>query len=282
MTDIKLVATDIDGTLLNSDRSLSVLNEKTLLDLKEQGIDVALVTSRPLKALPESILKTGAVSYAITSNGAIVYDLSKQQIILNEGIGSDVAIPLYRALSDFRAVLSIAVSGNVYTPQASLKNIVVDSEEERQRVIAFFRATRDLLDEKSIDKLLTNSSEIEKIHLNFGPPEDKEAVLNYLKESDYELHITSSDHSNIELSHHKATKLDSLRYLGRSLGLRDNQIMVLGDGENDISMFGISKYSIAMKNASDEVKKYAHHISDFDNDHDGWAKAIHKILSTHF
>lgn len=281
MKTIKLIATDIDGTLLSSDRSISQENFNYIKELDHEGRFVTLVTSRHLKGLPVNVLETNAIRYTITSNGAAIYDHQHEKYIEKVLMDKDRILPLLRQLQDFKAVITVAMFGDIITDNDSLKNIVAKSEEEREEVIRFFNRSRKLLDVESLVNKIKESEGIEKIHLNFGTVSDKDDVIKFLNTlpdfDDY--HITSSYYKNVEISHKNATKLEAVLRLANKIQIANQQILTIGDGENDIEMFKASENSIAMLNASDYVKEHALFVTDYNNDENGWSRYIKKYIA---
>lgn len=280
MKDIRLIATDIDGTLLNNNKTLPDSNLDLIKEMANQNIEVVVVTSRPLQGLPKEVMDKNIIRYSISSNGAVVYDHKLNRVIKNTLLSNKEALDIIETILDSKAIISTALSSGLIGDKYSLNNINVKSEEELKRILDFFYKTRTVLDRSSFITNIKKSEGVEKIHLNLGNIEDKNEVLNLINNTidPHAYYITSSDPLNIEITHAKATKRQGVLNLAKELQINTEQVLAIGDGENDTEMFRISKHAIAMKNAEDSVKEKANHITNFTNDEDGWSKFIKSYI----
>ena len=132
------------------------------------------------------------------------------------------------------------------------------------------------------DLLTDSSAHVENISLMFPSQEERDAAFERIKRirgdaGERLLHVLLPWKTDLEITHVQADKWKSLEDLGRYLGITDEEIMTLGDGDNDRPMLLGAGISVAMGNAPDFVKETADRITG-DNDHDGAAKAIREIL----
>lgn len=276
MNTIKLIATDIDGTLLNNESKIPEENLSFIDELAQDNIYVVLVSSRPLEGLPEDVMGSNHINYSITSNGAVVYDHKNKNVIANNMLEKESALELLKHVRNTKAVLTVATSEGIMTDRSSFVNIVSSSDDEHAKIVKIFEDSRPVYETEAFELIIDNSESIEKIHLNYGTVEDKDEALDYLFSiyGDDEYHITSSYVTNVEITHKDATKYTSVMRLVQELDIDPDQVLTIGDGTNDIEMFKVSKHSVAMLNGDDVVKAKANFVTDVDNDNSGWSKFI--------
>ncbi len=280
MNTIKLIATDIDGTLLNNEGKISKENLEFIDELVQKNIYVVLVSSRPLEGLPEDVLGSNNIKYSISSNGAVVYDHDHNKIIAHNTLEKESALDLLNHVRNTKAVLTVATSDGIMTDRGSFVNIVSTSDEEHAKIVKIFEDSRPVYETEDFESIINNSESIEKIHLNYGTLDDKDEALDYLFSvyGEDEYHITSSYMTNVEITHKDANKYTSVMRLAEELDIDPDHILTIGDGANDIEMFKVSNHSVAMLNGDDVVKAEANFVSDVDNDNNGWSKFISSYL----
>ena len=272
---IKLIALDLDGTLLDSN---GIISNKTCDAIKEaikKGIEIVPATGRNIGLICEEIKVIDGIRYAITSNGAAVIDLREERVIFSNFINSDILKRIIDLIKNYPIVIELYayVDKDVfYNPEKynlnenqihlmSYNHILIDN---------FF----DLIDEsKDINWIKC----VEKINIPFLNEDIKKKVLKSLSNEFDELKITSSGKDNIEINISSANKGNGLEKLVNILGIRLEEVAAIGDNNNDIEMIERSGLGIAMGNAIDEIRNKADYVT-VDNDKNGAAEAIIKIL----
>ncbi|MBO0470040.1 Cof-type HAD-IIB family hydrolase [Enterococcus sp. DIV0242_7C1] len=266
---IKLVAIDLDGTLLDSKKEISSRNKAVLAQAKAAGVKVVLCTGRPLAAI-EGYLETLDLrdngDYSITFNGGLVQKNDTGEIIeknpmpledihVLHGLAETLNVPL-DILSD-GIVLQLPVSKEYTSLYSQLNNLLtfepvelVDLTAERIYNKAVVAIDEDYLDEQ-----------IKKIPSEFY---DK-----------YEVIKTRSN--LLEFMPKGITKAYGISLLAKDLAIEQEEIMTIGDEENDLPMIEYAGLGVAMENAVPRVKELADVITDT-NDNDGVAKAIEKFV----
>ncbi len=269
--DIRLIALDLDGTLLTTDKRLTEKTRAVLSQAASRGIYIVPATGRSVTGLAPEVRGLSFVRYAITVNGAAVWDLKKEIIILRKAFSSEQAREIWRFIGNSEAMLDSCIDGVArMSPDFYGRIEEFMPDEPRRRLV---RATR--VPTAELDSMVTDGAHcVEKFNV-FFPPEkeaERQKLRAELEKFPY-LAITSSLGNNLELNHKDATKGGGLLALADYLGLKRGQTMAFGDGENDISMLTAAGTGVAMGNSPENVKTAADMVT-LDNDNDGVAYAI--------
>lgn len=268
---IKIIAVDLDGTLLSSGNVILHETEKVLRVASESGIKVVLATGRPLSgALPfaQQLGLSGDEQYAIVFNGAVVQSLDGRVLMSQE-----------LNYQDFNNMLRFQ----------RLSHVDVHFETTKY----FLTCDHDLSVQMQINAALTNN--IIKVRNRKDIPQDftfnkvgftsiessdqVDKLWNSLPAWAFDTYdIVRSFDSIIELNALGASKGNALMDLASRLKIDQKDVMVFGDQGNDISMFENPNFKkVAMGNAIEAIKEKADYVTD-DNDHNGIAKAIKKFV----
>lgn len=276
---IKLIALDLDGTLLDSNE---IISNKTCDAIKEaikRGIEIVPATGRNIGLICEEIKVIDGIRYAITSNGAAVIDLREERVIFSNFINSDILKRIIDLIKNYPIVIELYADGHAYVDKDVFDNPEKYNLNENQIHLMSYNHILidnffDLIDEsKDINWIKC----VEKINIPFLNEDIKKKVLKSLSNEFDELKITSSGKDNIEINISSANKGNGLEKLVNILGIRLEEVAAIGDNNNDIEMIERSGLGIAMGNAIDEIKNKADYVT-VDNDKNGAAEAIIKIL----
>lgn len=270
--DIRLIALDLDGTALNSQKRLSERTSAALLQAAEQGIHIVVATGRTFSSLSEEVRQSPVFCCAITSNGAVVNRLPDGKILYHNYLKPQVIEELADIFREERVDAEVCTAGTAYIGQEYYDRIL---RGETRRDIYYVKITRHPVP-SVYDFMLEHKHQIENINLNF--PNDQEKKRWHKKMREYKkVTPTSSFLYNVELGSETASKAHALESMLESCGLTKEQLMVFGDSENDLDMISLAGIGVAMGNAEAEVKNAADLVTD-NNDNDGVAKVIEKLL----
>ena len=276
---IKLIALDLDGTLLDSN---GIISNKTCDAIKEavkRGIEIVPATGRNIGLICEEIKAIDGIRYAITSNGAAVIDIREERVIFSNFINLDILKRIIDLIKNYPIVIELYADGHAYVDKDVFDNPEKYNLNENQ---IHLMAYNHILIDKFFD-LIDESKDInwikcvEKINIPFLNEDIKKKVLKSLSNEFDELKITSSGKDNIEINISSANKGNGLEKLVNILGIRLEEVAAIGDNNNDIEMIERSGLGIAMGNDIDEIKNKAGYVT-VDNDKNGVAEAIIKIL----
>lgn len=273
MSKIKLVAMDLDNTLLDSDKQISKHTEEVLKEAIRQGVYIVPATGRIFKAIPEFLRNIEGVRYALCCNGATVYDQYKDQIIYTNHLAKDVALELFDILEKYHCSYDIYQNGQGYMERRFLEHL--SDYKVTGHIFELIRSTRLPVEDlrKHIEE---NPMGIEKISVFFDDMEERAAAREELTQKNI-ASVSSALDNNIELNQFGCDKGDGLTHLAEYLGLSMNEVMACGDAGNDTMMIKAAGMGVVMKNGKEELKEIADFVTRT-NDEDGVAYAIEKLV----
>lgn len=252
MADIKLIALDLDGTLLDDDHAaIPARNLRALRAAAERGAAVTIASGRAWALLTDVAAQLGVVRYAICSNGAAALDLESGEWLVRQGLPHGQANALFDLLRRRRLPFEVYCSGKNLVERGLLE--LVRSAAVTPEFLATFERHTDVVD--SLDAA-TEELTVEKIHVFHVPPADRPAVLAQAERTG-PLSVACSFRENLELAAQGVTKGAALKALCGKLGLGPSQVMAFGDAGNDLEMLSWAEWSFAMANASPQAKAAA-------------------------
>lgn len=273
MPDIRLIALDLDGTLLNSDKQLTQQNAQALACAAARGIEIVPTTGRFFSGMPEIIRSLPYLHYAITINGAAVYDVRQDADIARAEIPLPLAVEIMRYLDTLPVIYDCYMNNWGWMTRAmQLRADAFAPDEHYLRMIRNLRTPVD--DLKSY--LLETGRDVQKIQLFLTDPALRLTLLRQLGGQFEGLCVSSSVPNNIEINSTDANKGEALRKLAAHLGLDISQTMAIGDGLNDLSMLRAAGIGVAMENACPEAKQAADYVTG-SCDESGVAAAIRRF-----
>ena len=272
---IKLVAIDIDGTLLNSNKELPEENRKTIEAYAKKGIKFAFCTGRVMNEVELISYKLPGVKYAITCNGALVYDISDRNIyklIQGDTLCMEEVRRIYEFVDNLGLdmMFELQADGVVYADKYCVENPDRYGVEYIRELIKKTRVPVDDINKYIYDR----TEDVGKLNIFFPDTDTRNKALECLKELDYD--FAYSEPTNIDINRKGSDKGRGLEMLMRHLKLTKDETMAIGDNNNDLQLLQVTPNSVAMGNAPDDIKKYASYVT-LSNDEDGVAYAIRKF-----
>lgn len=264
---IKLIATDLDGTLMSPDHL--TVTERTVNTLKtahDKGIKIAIATGRPMALVDNVVTQVPFVDYIIYSNGACVYDRNTEKVIYSNLIENKLSVELIDYLLENKVFFEIYVHGKSYYQMGT--EALFDNTEFPQKFIN--EVIKTMTGCVSLTDFL-NGEGVEKITLYSVKDHDREKFKNRFSAAG--LAVASSFPGNVEATAGTADKGEALKGICRLIGITADECMSFGDAGNDTPMLKFAKYSFAMGNSSDECKAAAKYIA-LSNAQDGLAAAV--------
>jgi hydroxymethylpyrimidine pyrophosphatase-like HAD family hydrolase len=249
----RLVATDLDGTLLGVDGRVSPRTAEVLARVDALGVPVVFVTARPLRWMGDIWPHVGSHSLAIVSNGAILYDVGAGRVVDIVGIEPEVGIPILR---DLAAALPQAGLGLEYASGLH-RSVLYDSDEDPDPSTVSDLGAPWL---GPVAKMLVKDYSI-------SPEELRRVSAEVIGDR---ATPTWSVPGLVEISAAGVTKGWRLREVCASLGVEAADVVAFGDMPNDMDMMGWAGTSYAMANGHESVRAAATHIAPA-NDQDGVA-----------
>lgn len=269
---IKLVAFDLDGTMLDSRKHVSPRNIEAIKACTDRGIYVVPATGRTIIGIPEEIKKLPGVRYAITLNGGVVLDLADNTIISEQRLEKDVAMEILDLVSQYHVMYDSYINGIGISEARFFYHL--DEYRLSREMQELVRITRTVVPD--IKEYVKESPVLpEKINLYFDNQEVREEVREKINARG-DVIVSSSMWNNLEINAMGATKGEGIAQLAAHLGLQMNETMACGDGENDFNMIQMAGIGVAMGNGEEHLKQLADYVTA-NNDEDGVALAIEKF-----
>ncbi|MBO9522724.1 MAG: HAD family phosphatase [Nocardioidaceae bacterium] len=264
MGTVRLVATDLDGTLLHSDGTLTPRTRAALVAAEERGLDVVFVTGRPLRWAEELFEHVGGHGYAIVSNGALIWDVAGAAPYLERPIAVDV-------LHTVTERLRTAVPGSRFAVE-TLAGIALEEHflERHPLPPDSRRGTFAEIADRPAYKLLAR-------HEDLPPQEFWDAAEAAVGD---QVEITwSSATTLLEISAHGVTKASTLALFCAERGVEADEVVAFGDMPNDLPLLAWAGTSYAMANAHPSLLAATTLVAPA-NDEDGVAQIIERLLDT--
>ena len=284
---IKLIASDMDGTLLNSDHKIPKENIELIKFAQKNGIQFVVATGRAyyeaLPALNNENIKCDVISF----NGGIIYDK-------NGNIINITPMKLKDLYYTIEILKSLEISYQLYTKNTIYTNSI---ETDITAYIDLIRANGEEPNEQHLRQEARNRlalghiTEVDNIELYLNQ-ENNPAIkvigisndLEKLKHAtellsgNDNISVTSSGANNVEIMDRKATKGEALKIVAEIHDINLKNAIAIGDNLNDQAMLDIVEYSIAMKNGNKDLQKTSKFITEKTNSEGGVADSVMKLL----
>ena len=269
-SQIRVLALDLDGTLLDSEKRLSDVNRNALAAAAEKGILVVPTTGRFFGMMPPAVRDLPFVRYAITVNGAQVYDRETDTAIVREELPLEKALAIMRYLDGFDVIYDCYQDNWGRMTQA-----MQEKAEEYAQCPHYTKMIREFRKPyPDLKKYLAGEGrDVQKIMLFARDPAVRDAITADVKTRFDGLAVSSSTFNNLEINAASAHKGRALERLAAHFGWTLDNCMAFGDGLNDLSMVRMAGIGVAMANAAPEVLAAANYVT-LSNDEDGVAEAL--------
>ncbi|OGX68380.1 MAG: hypothetical protein A2189_05945, partial [Paenibacillus sp. RIFOXYA1_FULL_44_5] len=239
---IKAVVLDLDGTLLNTRKEVSVRSRNAVIQCHQLGMKIIIATARPPRSVrrfvPEMILDRCTV---IAYNGALIRD-ENAAVIEHIGIPTEISAEIidFCTLEEPDCNISIEVMDHWYANQ-DINDSSLFNTQHKPEVLA----AHQLIELEPTKILITELAAIAELQESFQE----------------KVNIVVTDHGKlVQIMHKNVSKAQALLHISRDYGFDVKDCIVFGDDYNDIDLFNICGYSVAMGNAIDELKEIADEI----------------------
>jgi len=259
--DLKLVALDLDGTLLRSDKTISQRNLQAITGLRDQSIKVVLASARPPRSTKLFAKQLGLATPTINYNGAVIHDEQGPGVIYHQ--------PLVKELAIQAVELARKIDPQVVVSVERLDRWLTDRVDPTLLVETAKTSEPDYVG--PIESCLTE--DVTKLMLLVPPdrlPPITQAIERQFAD---QIGIHVSDSHFIQLVHPSVDKASALDWLCQHMNIAPEQVLAIGDAPNDIEMLRWAGVGLAVENAWHDVRTSANAIIP-SNDHDGVAWAI--------
>lgn len=268
---VKLIAVDLDGTIISHAENISQKSIDAINKAAASGITVAVCTGRVMDEIPDSVKKIKGIKYFITSNGSSIVN-HEGYVIYSNPLESDTADKVLDILSEYKCMIDLYIDGKGYIQLSDIKKLdYYNVANGFDKVIKNSRTVK-----KNIRKYYNETSpKLEKINLFFADKKERKEAICRISHLIPPPKIAYAMDYNLEITANTCCKGQGLQYLSDMINADMSEVMAIGDSNNDISMLKSAGISVAMGNASKTVKIHALHVTDT-CENDGAAKAIEK------
>ena len=259
----KIIASDLDGTLMYSRDMVSAENEKAIKELKEKGVIFALNSGRTFSEMPAVLRDNPDIRYYICADGAAVYD--KQTGERNCAcLSQELVAKIFPVLKKYDASISLRHVGKSYID----KNVSNEAEWNAHRIPLLYQEFLKYYDimMDDFEAFCLSLDEVEMLCVWFPTAERLNACKAELERIDGVM-VDSSDPLNLEIISSKAGKGSALLRMADMLGIAHEETIAVGDGPNDFHMIRAAGLGLATSNACPELKELADDIICSNEEH---------------
>ncbi len=273
----KLIAFDLDDTLLDSEKRLPEENLRALCEAAERGVLLVPATGRILRGLPEELRALPFLRYFILANGAAVYDALENKTLSRADIPLDLTLEAM-AFLDTQPVIYDCYQNEIGWMSEGLFAKAPEFLSGEPLILEMLGKLRVRVPDLK-QTLLERGEPVQKIQFFYRPADNDKRLwmLRHFSERFPALAATSSNSANIELNSVHAGKGNGLLALCAALGIDPGDSVAFGDSSNDISLLRAAGRGVAMENAADAVKAAADAVCE-SNNACGVAKEIWRLL----
>lgn len=260
----KLIAIDIDDTLINDDKEVTPAVQKALEQAVAKDVVVTLATGRAYASAQAIARQTGLNVPIITYQGALVKNLLDEQVLYERYVPVDAAKKLLQYCLEHNLHLQTYIDDKLYT------------REENEKIIAYttLNKTRFYV-EPDFEKLIVQPTP--KL-LIIDEPDYLDQIAPVLRELLGDgVHITKSKPNFLEIMHKEGTKGEALEFLASHFGCDLSETIAIGDSWNDHEMLEAAGLGVAMGNAIPALKEIADYVT-LSNNEDGVKHVIDKFI----
>lgn len=265
----RLVAVDMDGTLLNRAKEVSTENQQAIAEARQKGVRVVLCSGRPYQGLKPYLNQLGICGeneYAIGYNGGMICT-AEGQVLSRKVLGTDACAELEAVADELGLAFQIVSDGTNYVTQKHIHPYTVMHSYQNHMALTVLEKGQYPY------KLL-----VDKIML-VGEPEELDRARGKLPPELFKKYtVTRSCPYYLEFLHMQANKGDAVRALADMLALSSEEIVCIGDEENDLSMLRYAGLGVAMANAAQRIQTQADLVSLYSNEEDGVAHVLRTLV----
>lgn len=286
----KLIAIDLDGTLLNSYGEITKKNKEAIKYALNKKVEVVLASGRDPKTMEKISNELEIKNFLIAGNGATVYDMKQEKNIYENFLEIDKALEIISICKDNSIFFSVYTTEgiitesinynikvfnneNSYKPNKKRTNIEIVGdiyqyvEEKRPNILKIIVCDESRIIFNNIIEKLKNIRDVEVLNVEHM---SRKIIRIGTEEHKIEYYYT-------EVTNKNANKWPAIKFLTQRLDVKDEEVICIGDNMNDLEMVKNAGLGIVMKNSALEKLNIADFITE-DNNSDGVGKAIYKYI----
>lgn len=286
----KLIAIDLDGTLLNSYGEITSKNKEAIKYAIDKGVEIVLASGRDPQTMKKISFELGINNFLIAGNGACVYDVKQEKNIYENFIEKEKVLKIIKICKEnsiffnvytSKGVITESLNYNVkvfnnennYKPNSKRTNIEIVNDiyeyvqENELEILKIIICDENRIIFNNIIEKLKSLKGVEVLEVEHM---SKKIIKTGTEEYKLEYFYT-------EVTNLNANKWSSIQYLAYKLGIKENEIICIGDNINDFEMVKNAGVGIVMRNSALEKQNIADYITE-DNNSDGVGNAIYRYI----
>ena len=272
---IRLIAVDLDGTLLPRSQVIPAESRKAVERVQAAGIEFCFCTGRTVTECRDLFPQLPPMHYGVFCTGANILDLQNNTVLAQNALTADEARALYAIVREYDCCISYMANGVVHNSRAQVERFAPYTTAPIRRL---FERTHIIEDD--LDAFVAHyDGSVEKFYISFLDKAVRDAA--FARVSNLPYYITDAGFNDFEIMPAGVDKGVGLVQLAALLGLTAAEVAAVGDSGNDLPMLKRAGLSVAMANASDAVRAAAD-IVVADNEHGGMAEILNRIAEGEF
>ena len=287
----RLVAIDLDGTLLNSFGEVTENTKNVLLEAKEKGIEIVLASGRPISSTKSLAVEIGLDNYIISGNGAVVYDIKNEEVVYDKFLSKEQVFNVIDVCEANSIFYNIYTEDEVITKSLNYNVLFYHKEnikkiEEKRTHINVVSNVKEYIEQSGNTKFLKITvCDESKMIFNGIIRKLKELggldILNveHMSRKKFKLGTeeVSIEYHYTEITNENVNKWTAIEYLLNKLNIDKNDVVAIGDNINDREMIENSGLGIVMGN-SNPIMKEIGNVVVADNNSEGVLEAFNKYI----
>ena len=271
---IKLLALDLDGTLLNEKKEISPRTWAALERARSQGVLVVPVTGRPSQGVPQVVRTMPGLRYVVSSNGATIRDIVTGETLLEKHLSADTCLLVLDKCAHVPMIRQAFRNGVGYLSRADYNTL--RDRYAGTSMLQYHLDTRQVLPGTVAEFLAAHRQPVEELFFLTDSPREK-ADLRALLTGLPGIGFADPFPNDLEVIAGDIDKGEALRYLLKQLDISPDQVLAMGDGGSDLPLLQAAGIGVAMANATEAVKAGADYVTT-SCDEDGVGLAIEKFV----
>lgn len=272
---IRLIAVDLDGTLLPRSQVIPAETRKAVERVQAAGMEFCFCTGRAAAECRDLFPQLPAMRYGSFCTGANILDLQNNTVLAQNALTADEARALYAIVREYDCCISFIANGVVHNSRAQVERF---APYTAPAILEMFARTH-VIDDDLDGFVARYGGPVEKFYVSFLDKTERDTA--YARAAQLPYYITDAGFNDFEIMRPGVDKGVGLTQLAALLGFTAAEVAAVGDSSNDLPMLRCAGLSVAMGNASDAVRAAAD-VVVADNEHGGMAEILNRIAEGEF
>jgi len=281
---IKLVASDLDGTIIDKENDIYIDNFKAISDIHKNNIPFVICTGKTY-SIYKGLCSSFHASYGIFGNGTTIIDLKTGEEIYQSFLDSSDVLEILKLAKEKKLHVHVYTKNQIVTEELlylDLRNYRLQKNNIYNNKLEF-KIVPNLLKylskkNTSISKMVISSTTSLEETKNLISDSFEVSVINVKKQGKYKDKIIDKEYEYLDIIPKNVSKGTALKFLSNYLKINENEILAVGDNLNDLDMLKNAGVGIAVNNAYPEIKEIANYVTEKPVEKGAFAEAIYKFI----